>query len=126
MQDSSNKVSKILFILVAAMVLSVVISNFHTFFYEKNYEFIVEAECNPTEQACFARHCGEDEECPPNGLEQYRMFALTAVDFETCSDSSCLDECSMGSINCEEIFCDESAGDTCLRVSPTMDTEENI
>ena len=114
MPSSSSKVTRFLFILLSAMALAAIINNFYIFFYQKNYKFIVEALCDSKEQSCFIRHCGEDAECPPNGLEQYRQFSLNASDFKKCSDDSCLNECTSGVIKCIEISCDESAGDSCL------------
>ena len=113
MSNSSNTVTKILFILVSAMTLAVIANNFFTFYYQKGYDFIVEAECDPSQQVCFIRDCSEGSECPPNELEQYRMFALNASDFEACANNSCINECATGSIQCEEIFCDESEGEVC-------------
>lgn len=117
MSNSSGKMTKALFILVSAMVLATIVNNFYIFYFQKNYDFIVEASCDPTEQACFVRSCGEDSECPPNELEQYRMFVLKASDFEKCSDDSCLNECVMGAIQCEEVLCGDSEEDICTASS---------
>lgn len=114
--DRVDWVTKTLFILVSALVLATLVANFYTFYFQKNYDFIVEAPCDPTTQTCFVRDCSESSECPPNGLEQYRMFTVNAADFEKCSDDSCLYECVAGVIQCEEIFCDESGGDICIAV----------
>ncbi len=99
------------------MVLAAIVSNFYIFVYQKNYDFIVEAECNPEEQVCFIRDCSEEDSCPPNGLERYRIFNLKARDVKKCADNSCLVECVSGIISCTEVFCDEFAGDTCISVT---------
>ena len=114
MSDSCNMMTKILFTLLFSMIFIVVANNFYTFYYQKNYKFIVETPCDPTEQTCFIRHCDENDECPPNGLEQYRLFNLKASDFPKCSSDSCLDECLNSIISCEEVKCNESSGDACF------------
>src|SRR3989338_5881806 len=100
MSNFSNSVTKVLFILVSAMFLAAIVNNFYIFYFKKNYDFIVEASCNPTEQTCFIRDCSEGSECPPNGLEKYRSFSMKARDFEKCSNDSCLTECTTGLVKC--------------------------
>lgn len=117
MSKSTDKVTKILFILISALFLAAIINDFYTFYFQKNYDFTVEASCDPAQQSCFIRNCSANSECPPNGLEVYRVFTLKASDFNKCSDDSCLVECTSGSIRCTEISCGESAEDTCTAVS---------
>ncbi|MFZ2484387.1 MAG: hypothetical protein WAX80_02665 [Minisyncoccia bacterium] len=117
MKDSTDKVTKVLFILISALIIAAIVNNLYTFYFQKDYDFTVEASCDPVEQACFIRDCS-DGECPPNELERYRVFALNANDFQKCSDDSCIVECSLGQIDCEEILCDESGGDVCTTASP--------
>jgi len=83
-----------------------------TFLFRQDYEFIVEAPCDPAETTCFFRDCSE-EECPPNELGSYRIFAVRADDFPHCSDNSCLAECLAGTIECTEYTCGESEEDIC-------------
>ncbi|OHA89530.1 MAG: hypothetical protein A3C70_02675 [Candidatus Zambryskibacteria bacterium RIFCSPHIGHO2_02_FULL_43_14] len=116
MSNSTDKVTKILFILVSALVLAAIANNFYTFYFQKNYTFTVEASCDQTQQSCFIRDCS-DGECPPNELEVYRVFTLKAGDFKKCSDDSCLNECTNGLIKCTEIFCGESKDDVCTVVT---------
>lgn len=116
MPNSTDKVTKIFFILVSALVLAAIANNFYIFYFQKNYDFTVEAPCDQTQQSCFIRVCS-DGECPPNGLEVYRVFTLKASDFNKCSNDSCLNECTTGLIQCKEVLCDESGGDTCIAVS---------
>lgn len=115
MSNSTDGVTKALFILVSALVLVAVVNNFYIFYYQKNYNFIVEVSCDTTEQSCFIRDCN-DGECPPNELEQYRMFSLNAKDFSLCETDSCLRACLSGQITCSEILCGESEEDTCSTV----------
>ena len=118
MSNSTDKVTKILFIFVSALVLAAIANNFYTFYFQKDYKFIVETPCNSTEQTCFIRDCS-DGECPPNELERYRTLSINAADFAQCANDSCLNECTNGSIQCKEIFCDESVGDACTVLSAT-------
>jgi hypothetical protein len=118
MSNLSSKVTKLLFILIASMVLATIVSNFYTFYFEQNYDFIVEVPCNSVEEVCYVRHCGEGSECPPNGLEQYRMLNLNAADFNTCKTNSCDLACASNVISCIEILCGDSADDTCT-IIPT-------
>lgn len=59
------------------------------------------------------RDCSNPDDCPLNGLEEYRLFYISADDFNTCSDNSCRNECLDGTIACEEVICDEENGDDC-------------
>jgi hypothetical protein len=114
--NSSSRFTKVIFGLILLTTLSVIIYNFYTFYYLRDYTFLVEASCDPQEQSCYIRSCTEEGECPPNGLEQFRMFEINASNFDKCSDNSCANECIVGSIECEEIPCDEDNGDTCSRI----------
>jgi hypothetical protein len=125
MTISSSRVTKTLFVIVCILTLSVVAYNFYTFSYVKNYEFIVEVPCDSS-QSCFVRYCDENEECPPNELEQYRMFTLNASDYEKCLDGSCLNECVSGAIQCTEIVCGESEEDLCTQVEIEEDVVEEV
>lgn len=107
--ETSNK---IFLWLIALSVVAVILSTAYKFTLQKNYDFIVEASCDPTSEACFYRNC-DDEECPPNGLENYKVFLINAADFQKCSDNSCTIQCSENSISCEEIICGESEEDIC-------------
>lgn len=118
MNNYSNVLNKTLFYLMCAMFLSVLISTYLIFFANKNYAFIVELPCDSGETSCFVRQCDVEGECPPNELEQYRMFSVNAADFEQCTDNSCVPKCTEGLIECEEILCDESIGDVCTPYSP--------
>ena len=108
----TGKVTEILFILVAAMVVAVLALNLYTFYVQKNYEFSVELPCG-ADDVCFIRDCS-DGECPPNELERYRLFALRASVFDSCQADSCQNLCEVeGSSQCSEVLCDAAAGDAC-------------
>jgi hypothetical protein len=103
--------NKTLFAILIVMILAVIAGAYDKYFYTKNYDFFVEAPCDPLKNVCFIRDC--DDGCPPNGLEEYRVFTLSASDFNFCKDNSCLDECTSGSITCEETMCGDSEEDEC-------------
>lgn len=98
--------------IISLSVVVAVLSTAYIFLIKKNYEFVVEAPCDPAKDTCFSRDCSGGE-CPPNGLEEYRIFSVHARDFETCTDSTCLKECVDGIINCTETVCGESEEDVC-------------
>lgn len=98
--------------LLLGSIVLVVVATGYKFLINKDYDFVVEAVCDPSVQTCFNRDCSEGD-CPPNELEDYRQFIISASDFSKCSDNSCLEECLSKAISCEEIMCDEGAGDIC-------------
>lgn len=113
--------SKVLLWTLCLSIVAVIFATAQLFLIKKNYNFTLEATCDPTEHVCFNRDC-DDEECPPNALENYRIFEVKAKDFDSCSTNDCLMECESGVIQCVEIECDSEAGDICLHEpSPPKD-----
>ncbi len=106
--------NRIFLITLSLSVLMVIFSTGFMFLWQKKYNFIVEAACTPSSNNCFHRDCGEFSDCPPNALEDYRVFVVSAVDFNKCGDDSCVRECTTGSFPCLERFCSEQKGETCL------------
>lgn len=108
--------SKALLLAISLSVVAAILSTAYIFLVAKNYDFTVEAPCDPAKTACFYRDCSL-EECPPNKLEYYRTFLVHAADFAACSENSCLQEClEGGGIRCEEIPCDSYAGESCTMI----------
>ena len=93
-----------------------IVSAFLKFFYFKNYDYIVEARCDPAvEKGCFYRNCDVSlGECPPDNLMYYKQYMVKARDFNVCDDNSCEKQCLEGAIQCTVIFCDLSKGDICV------------
>ncbi len=115
--------SKALLWAISLSVVAVILSTAYLFLVLKNYDFVVEASCDPAaEEGCFYRDCSTGE-CPPNELEYYRVFLVSAKDFDSCSDNSCLKECTEGSIRCEEVTCDAEAGDDCTIIEDFKEDE---
>lgn len=96
---------RVIWLAVAIAFAYVVWFNFHKFVVTKNYDFFVEAPCDQETESCYLRDC-EEEECPPNGLESYRVWKLLARDFTRCAEDTCADECAGGTIRCEAVACD--------------------
>lgn len=113
--------SKVMLWLLLLSIVAVIFSTVQQFLVQKNYNFTLEAECDMAERSCFVRDCSSGE-CPPNELETYRIFEVTASDFNSCSQSDCLDECMSGVIQCIEVKCDSDAGDICTEEPPPPDT----
>lgn len=105
---------RILTLLFFLLLISALGLTFYKFYYLKNYEYLVEAPCDPDSEVCFQRDCETSpDDCPPNGLSDYKQFHVTAKDFFKCSDDSCVMECSSGAIDCEQILCGDSPEDMC-------------
>lgn len=108
-----DKSDKLFLAAIALSILAVISITAYSFLYLKNYDFVTEAECNPETETCFYRDCSEEDACPPNSLESYRVFTTSALDFKTCLTNSCLRKCINGEIQCEEQICGESEEDVC-------------
>ena len=96
-----NTVLTILFFVSFVMAIG---ASYYKYYYTKNYDYLVEASCNPDFEKCNFRDCDTNpDNCPPNGLSYYKEFYVKAYDFPKCSDNSCLVECTNGTIKCEAI-----------------------
>ncbi|MDD5152448.1 MAG: hypothetical protein PHS95_00380 [Candidatus Pacebacteria bacterium] len=87
--------------------------SFYKYYYTKDYNYLIEVECDPALDNCFYRDCTNPDDCPPGGLSVYKKYYIKAYDFTKCSDNSCGEKCSGGTIKCEPIECGISAEDTC-------------
>ena len=108
-----NNFDKLFLTTVSLLIVATVLISANRFLIREDYDYFVEAPCDQRQTTCFIRDCS-GEDCPSNGLDQYRIFAVSAVDFRSCTDNSCLPECEGGTIECAEIFCGESAEDECV------------
>jgi hypothetical protein len=95
---------KVIWLVVATAFLYVVWFNFNKFVVTENYDFFVEAPCDAKDELCYLRSC-EEEECPTNGLESYKVWKLVARDLSRCADDTCDRECETGQIQCEQVPC---------------------
>jgi len=101
--------------LISLSCLAVISSSFYFFYYKKDYNFIVEVSCDITKEICFQRDCSNLDDCPPNGLSDFKRYSLNAADFAKCENEDCTLACETKAIECEQIECvvDEIIGETC-------------
>jgi len=114
-----------MYIVFIAMIASAIGITGWMYFVQKDFPFVVEAACDPDAERCFYRACSDTSntgDCPPNALEYYKIYTITAHDFGSCRDNSCAPECAAGSIECEQWECGESEEDIC---SDTVIIEEH-
>jgi len=98
----AHKLLPLHWILLATVFVAILFS-FYKYYMTQNYLFLVEAPCDPQAAECYVRDCDE-EECPPNGLSEYRLFGVPAELFNICVDNSCQNICSIEAY-CEELLC---------------------
>ena len=107
--EQRGQFGRIIWITVAVAIVYVTWFNFYKFVITKNYDFYVEAPCNPESETCYLRDC--EDYCPPNGMAEYKIWMLSAADFADCSDETCAAECESGTVKCEEVPCNPEIGD---------------
>ncbi len=97
-----NSILTILFFLSFLLAIG---ASYYKYFYTKNYDYLVEATCDPNAGKCFYRDCENNpDSCPPNNLSYYKEYYVKAYDFPKCSDNSCQTECENGTISCKMIL----------------------
>ncbi len=102
------------FILIWLLVATAVATTAWLYLYQKDYDFVVEAACDPGAQNCFHRDCSSaDAECPPNNWEDYKVYRVRASDFAHCSADACASECLDGTAPCVEELCSDSPDNSC-------------
>ncbi len=101
--------------LIACCVISV-ITSFYFFYYKKDFNFIVEVSCDKSQETCFERDCSNPDDCPPNGLSDFKRYSLNANDFKSCQNEDCTTVCENGEIKCTPVECTENpdTGETCV------------
>ena len=112
-------------LLLICVVLSILVS-FYYFYVKKEFNFIVEVPCDQTKESCFHRDCSKPDDCPPNGLSEFKRYSLNAVDFNKCKDENCSDVCARGEIKCVPVACseDKDTGESCsFRADPAPNKE---
>lgn len=114
-QKKNTIFGSIFFVVSTLILISVLISGYIIFYKNKNYDFIIEAPCDPITHKCFVRDCENIEGCPPNNLNQYRIFHIKAKDFGSCTDNSCLNVCDSNTPACIETKCRETEGNMCSK-----------
>lgn len=102
---------------------SAIISCFYLFYIKKDFDFIVETDCDPNTETCFYRDCGIVDECPPNNLSYYNEYTLKAKDFQSCPNEDCMEACASGTIECIKTECTEDDIKDEICVVPILNIE---
>ena len=87
---------------------------FYTFYIAKDYDFVVEAPCDPSLELCYQRDCSNPSDCPPNELSVYKKYYVRAYDFARCSNNSCVNLCTSEPYRCRAIICGSDPNDSCV------------
>lgn len=113
-------------ILIVGLFVITALSNFYFFYFQKDYDFIVETACDPTKEKCFERDCSNPDDCPPNELSNFKRYVLKANDFQYCENEDCENACGSGTIKCEQVGCseDEYLGEYCVSPDGASTDEE--
>jgi hypothetical protein len=124
MPEGDKKENNVFLYLLLGLCLVAIAVSFYFFYFKKDYEFIVEVACDPTKETCIQRDCTNPDDCPPNGLSDFKRYSLNAGDFEMCENEDCTNACESGAIKCEPIQCaeDELAGESCS----TLESPEEV
>lgn len=110
---SSDLFTDMLIGLFVLTFVSAIVFSFFRYYSEKDFDYLVEAACDPATEECFVRDCSALDECPPNQLALYKTYHVTAREFAECGDNSCATTCALGGISCRPVRCSEALGDTC-------------
>lgn len=111
-----NLLSKRPFILIAVALFALPIGlSFYKYYFLKDYDYLIEAECDVKNEICYSRDCSNQDDCPPNGLSIYKIYYVKAYDFAKCSDNSCENECGSRLIECTPVPCGDSNDDICTQ-----------
>jgi len=107
---NSGRLINIIFV---AVFITVILGAIQRYYFIKEYMFTIEVPCDTASEHCFHRDCSTDD-CPPNNLEDYRVFEMRAKRYDACSADDCANYCKSNN-GCIETVCDPST-DTCSGV----------
>ena len=124
MPETEEKKINWFLLLISLSCAVTILSSFYSLYYKKNYDFIVEVSCDPSLETCFQRDCSNPDDCPPNGLSDFKRYTLKAYDFNKCENEDCTNACLNGLIECKQISCieDLEAGESCSTPESTTQT----
>lgn len=125
MLEEGKKINWFL-MLIGVSCLVVIIGAFYFFYYKKDYDFILEVVCDTSKETCFQRDCSNPDDCPPNGLSDFKRYSINAGDFKMCENENCANACEAEIIKCEPIECtvDEIMGESCSSLELPVNNEE--
>lgn len=126
MPEGAKKENSVFLLLLLGGCFMVIATSFYFFYIKKDYEFIVETSCDPTKETCIQRDCTNPDDCPLNGLSDFKRYTLNAGDFAACENEDCANACETKAIQCTQIECveDELAGESCSAVEPEAESIE--
>jgi len=115
-----------IYILLFSVIIVVAIS-FYNFYFQKNYDFLVETSCDSTSETCFYRDCSIADECPPNNLSYYNKYTIKASDFAMCKNEDCTNFCKENASLCLKTECtdEDIESELCLEPEP-VSVEEDV
>ena len=126
MNETEEKKSNnwFLVIMIVCCVIVVLVS-FYFFYFKKDFDFIVETQCDPSVEECFERDCTNPDDCPPNGLSDFKRYRLNANDFKACVNEDCTQACETGAIKCTQVACTENTdvGESCISPVVPLSTQ---
>lgn len=117
-QSKKNFKDTVILVLFFVVPFFAIVSSYYKYYYTRNYDYIVEAPCDPLNEKCFIRSCDILDDCPPNHYTNYKKYYVKAYDFAKCTNNSCKNECSSELITCRQLKCGDSFGDICIENNP--------
>jgi len=109
-----------LYIMLGGCLVAIATS-FYFFYFKKEYNFFVEAKCNPETETCFFRDCeATPDECPPNNLSYFNQYTIKARDFKNCINEDCTEACINNLIQCVKTECTEEDINNGVCVKPLV------
>lgn len=107
-ENHKKNINIFLYVLLISIFIVIIVS-FYSFYFNKNYDFLIETKCDPMTDVCFFRDCiSTPEICPANNLSYYNQYMIKAKDFKYCINEDCTQVCSDGSVECVKKICTES------------------
>ncbi len=131
-----NKSSKIFFLLMFLLIVTVVSFMYYKFIFAGNYTVEGSGECDPAEQSCFVHVCDTamEEECSGDIAQDtsyYKLIHRLAKNIPLCdpNNEDCQPfACPQGESGCEDVYCSEESvlmieGDRCSDASDSITNE---
>lgn len=125
MPEGEAKKSNWFLWLIGISCLIAIVCSFYFFYYKKDYNFIVEVACDTSKETCFQRDCSNPDDCPPNGLSDFKRYSLNAGDFKMCENEDCTKACESGTIKCNPVACVENTevGESCSTLESSVNNQ---
>jgi hypothetical protein len=118
--------SKLINILFLSGFFVVIAGSFARYYFLKEFPINIEVPCDSTLELCFHRDCEIEDECPPNGLSDYRQFEILGRTFATCSEIDGCEVLCKTTSECTEIVCGEDEEDVCTELPEPVSIPEDV